>query len=364
MRKAYCVMFEDDDEDLILKKARNLGFKVDGNVIKFKDIEFDLEDFINDISTRRKTFQTYIDMAKEAIANQESEDKESEREDIINRVVEEAKKYGFTKTDESTIEYKNGIDFNLFAFVDDISSGYKKYQDYITWANNRFEYNRQVQEENNRQIQLDRLIKSMGIQHGRFNNEGEYEIYTDGFKVLADMKNGKVIFKPSDFFDKFYSDNLDTLIEYLKDKEDKRNEQAKIEKEKAKAFWSLKGSSWLKKLKANINYLSSEKLTSGVFVGGYKGKSMSNSAYASESQGSYPLSKWTKERIIEEIKDNTDELDELIPTLEKLSLKKLQDICLYEDGWHHTGALYNQTTFYSLDSPYKIASRLIERGII
>lgn len=49
---------------------------------------------------------------------------------------------------------------------------------------------------------------------------------------------------------------------------------------------------------------------------------------------------------------------------EDLILKKLQDICLYEDGWHHTGALYSQTTFYSLDSPYKIASRLIERGII
>lgn len=368
MRKIYCVTIKDDDnEGIILKKARNTGFKISGDTISFRGIEFDLEEFINDISTRRKTFQNYIDTAKEMLEKEEDEEREreiSERQEQEKGIVEEAKKYGFTKTDEHTIEYKNGIKFDLFSFANDIITGYKDYQDYIRWATKRYEEKQAVLEAKSQEIKFDRLIKSMGIQHGRFNNEGDYVIYIDGYEVIAEMKNGKVIFKPSDWFDKFYSDDINELVGYLKDKEAKKNKEAEEEKKKAQDFWALKGASWLKELKANINYLSGEKLTSGVFVGGYKGKSMSNSAYASESQGSYPLSKWTKERILEEIQDNTDELDELIPTLEKLSLKKLQDICLYEDGWHHTGALYNQTTFYSLESPYTIASRLIERGII
>lgn len=368
MRKLYYVTIRDDDEDIILKKARNTGFKISGDTISFRGIDFDLEEFIDDISTRRKSFQNYIDTAKEMLEKKEEEDREreiEERKENTNHVVEEAKDYGFTKIDEHTVEYKNGIRFDLFSFANDIITGYKKYQDYINWANKKYAEKEAIQESKNQEIKFDKLIKSMGIQHGMFNNEGDYVIYIDGFEVIAEMKNGNVIFKPSDWYvDKFYSDDINELIEYLKGKEKKKSKEAEEEKKKAQDFWALKGASWLKELKANINYLSGEKLTSGVFVGGYKGKSMSNSAYASESQGSYPLSKWTKERILEEIQDNTDELDELIPTLDKLSLKKLQDICLYEDGWHHTGALYNQTAFYSLESPYTIASRLIERGII
>ena len=78
--------------------------------------------------------------------------------------------------------------------------------------------------------------------------------------------------------------------------------------------------------------------------GGYYGRSMSNRAIRAYAQGEQPISKWTKEAITDEVNDINDAID-----LSKLSLKEMQDNFLTRTSWHHTGAFYNNTDFYSID---------------
>lgn len=109
--------------------------------------------------------------------------------------------------------------------------------------------------------------------------------------------------------------------------------------------------------------LSDEELSSDDgYVGGYSGYSMSNSAVSAYEGGEMPMSKWTKKAIIEGIKEATDELDEIIPNLQKLTLNQLKNLCLKYKGYHHTGWYMNKpnkTDFYGLKSPREIYEGLI-----
>ena len=105
--------------------------------------------------------------------------------------------------------------------------------------------------------------------------------------------------------------------------------------------------------------LNEYKITEGERVGGYVGHSKSKSAMASEESGSMPMSKWTKDKILEYV-TNEDDLKPFADDFKKMTLKDLREIALYEDGWHHTGRYYNSTSYYAVNSPMEIANNLKE----
>lgn len=102
---------------------------------------------------------------------------------------------------------------------------------------------------------------------------------------------------------------------------------------------------------------SDNELTKGTRVGGYVGLSRSRSAEASEAQGSKPISKWTRDDLLEELLLD-DSLEQFREELEGLSFAALKRVALYGDGWHHTGKFATQTDFYAVDSPSEIVKRL------
>lgn len=87
--------------------------------------------------------------------------------------------------------------------------------------------------------------------------------------------------------------------------------------------------------------------------GGYDGKSMSNRARAAYDLGEKPMSKWTKDEIIEAILDYLDETEAAtaisVDEIKALPAWLLRQEFLTYRSWHHTGALYNVTDFYGLD---------------
>lgn len=71
--------------------------------------------------------------------------------------------------------------------------------------------------------------------------------------------------------------------------------------------------------------------------------------------GEMPLSKWTKEDILDNVEsyikqNNIQDVD--LEKIKKMSLKDLRNLFLNKSSWHHTGKMYNQTDFYSLDEDY------------
>lgn len=87
--------------------------------------------------------------------------------------------------------------------------------------------------------------------------------------------------------------------------------------------------------------------------GGYDGNSMSNRARAAYDLGEKPMSKWTKDEIIEAVLDYLDETEAetaiSIDEIKALPAWLLRQEFLTYRSWHHTGALYNTTDFYGLD---------------
>lgn len=87
--------------------------------------------------------------------------------------------------------------------------------------------------------------------------------------------------------------------------------------------------------------------------GGYDGNSMSNRARAAYELGEKPMSKWTKDEIIEAVEDYLDEEEPetaiSIDEIKALPAWLLRQEFLTCRSWHHTGALYNVTDFYGLD---------------
>lgn len=85
-------------------------------------------------------------------------------------------------------------------------------------------------------------------------------------------------------------------------------------------------------------------------MAGYSGYSMSNNAVEAYESGEKPISKWTKEAIFFEIKDQEPELKCSVEKLKKLPVKLLKEVCLRRSSWHHTSNHFNKTDFYSLNT--------------
>lgn len=79
---------------------------------------------------------------------------------------------------------------------------------------------------------------------------------------------------------------------------------------------------------------------------GYIGYSMSENAAMAYDEGEKPLSKWTKQVLIDAIIEDSDWTE---AELKKAPLAVLREMFLYYDGWHHTGKMFNETSFYALD---------------
>lgn len=98
--------------------------------------------------------------------------------------------------------------------------------------------------------------------------------------------------------------------------------------------------------------------------GGYRGHSMSNRAATAYNDGEMPISKWTKKVLLEELAevayDNDIAFEDI--GLNRLTLKELQTAFLENSSWHHTGALYSTTNFYSIaENAASLASKLRRR---
>ncbi len=78
---------------------------------------------------------------------------------------------------------------------------------------------------------------------------------------------------------------------------------------------------------------------------GYSGYSMSNNAVAAYEDGEKPLSKWSKNDIIDDVK----QIDKNNLDFSKVPLSVLRQQLLYKSSWHHTSSKYNRTDFYSID---------------
>lgn len=183
----------------------------------------------------------------------------------------------------------------------------------------------------------------------KIDNSSEYNPY---FQLVYSSYNNSIltylVSKNGNIIDTISANNFDDLKNFVLDKRNRKSYLNKLNNGEIDIF------------NVDEDYLSDEPITSGSgYVGGYSGYSMSNSARQSEDNGSLPLSKWNKNTIIETIQDNTNELNFLIPYLKQLSLEQLKDICLYEDGYHHTSKFYNKTIFYSIDSPRNIYNNYI-----
>lgn len=93
-------------------------------------------------------------------------------------------------------------------------------------------------------------------------------------------------------------------------------------------------------------------------LGGYDGRSMSNRAREAYARGEKPISKWTKNTILDEIESNFEDVD--VTALNKLTKDELVDNFLQYSSWHHTGSLYNATTFYKIKEDADFSNENIE----
>ena len=85
-------------------------------------------------------------------------------------------------------------------------------------------------------------------------------------------------------------------------------------------------------------------------MAGYHNYSMSNNAVAAYENNEKPLSKWTKQEIINQVLEVNPALDEKL--LKSIKVKILKSYMLHRTSWHHTSNYYNRTDFYSLDDEY------------
>lgn len=79
---------------------------------------------------------------------------------------------------------------------------------------------------------------------------------------------------------------------------------------------------------------------------GYSGYSMSNRAVEAYEDGEMPLSKWSKQLIIDEVVEYEHFTEE---ELKKFSKKVLVEYFLERSSWHHTSSYCNKTYFYSIN---------------
>lgn len=85
---------------------------------------------------------------------------------------------------------------------------------------------------------------------------------------------------------------------------------------------------------------------------GYIGSKMSIRAHFAHEDDKHPLSYWNKDNIIDELCGIYNDSD--IERLSKYTKKVLQAYFLECSEWHHTGAYYTRTDFYSIRKLEKI----------
>lgn len=298
--------------------------------------------------------------------------KEERRKQKRQLFIQKAKEMGFVVNEENnTISY-NGFSFDLKNVYINWVSKTHGLQFYINEAKEQI-----AQKEKEKKIEIEtskvkQKINSFGvnIQHSWLGPDGSVGAYisVDGEKAYVRYFNGNIEelrFNGENFTD--ITELKNYIAEYKEQQAIAKANWEQKEQEYKKSyntFWNQSPESIFKTIKNNLDMLSDDVLTYGIYVGGYGGKSMSNSAYASKNRGSLPKTQWTKQKILDIITSKTKELDFVMPILKKLSLEDLKSICLYEDGWHHMGVAYNKIDFYSVDSPRNIVEKLIERGII
>lgn len=79
----------------------------------------------------------------------------------------------------------------------------------------------------------------------------------------------------------------------------------------------------------------------------YINQSMSERAAEAYDRNSMPLSRWTKEKIIEEVNFVNKNIN-----INKMTLKLMKMLFLVQNGWHHTGKYFNKTNFYKINADY------------
>ncbi|UTC78138.1 hypothetical protein E4O04_09045 [Treponema sp. OMZ 799] len=93
---------------------------------------------------------------------------------------------------------------------------------------------------------------------------------------------------------------------------------------------------------------------------GYIRKSMSVNAHEAYLNEEMPASKWSKSVLVDLALNTNESLSESF--LKKVSLKDLRAACLKETAWHHTGAFYKVTYFYTFDEEkvLKLSNSILE----
>ena len=78
---------------------------------------------------------------------------------------------------------------------------------------------------------------------------------------------------------------------------------------------------------------------------GYNRYSMSKRAVEAYDRGEQPMSKWTKQDLLDAVDDlNPSILEACI----RLSVPELRDFLLAYSGWHHTSSYFSKTDFYAI----------------
>lgn len=88
---------------------------------------------------------------------------------------------------------------------------------------------------------------------------------------------------------------------------------------------------------------------------GYIGNKMSVRAYEAYESGEKPLSKWSKNDIIECVLNVRNDFNEKELNSYNKEVLKAFLIC---SSWHHTGSYFNETNFYSLDLDFIELSKI------
>lgn len=87
---------------------------------------------------------------------------------------------------------------------------------------------------------------------------------------------------------------------------------------------------------------------------GYVGSSMSVNAKEAYDNDEKPMSKWSKQEIVDEIK-RISGVD-----ASRLTTDELRTYYLRRTGWHHTGKYYNRTDFFEVDVPEDLSQKDID----
>lgn len=94
-------------------------------------------------------------------------------------------------------------------------------------------------------------------------------------------------------------------------------------------------------------------------MSGYCGYAKSNNAVQAESEGKYPLSKWSKKLVLIEMKKQCLD-DDFIKAVKKCTMNFIKEKLLKSYEYHHTSLYYNVTDYYELEfDKYDTADELL-----